>query len=69
MESNSMSGFKGQEYRIGDQVPEELYLPETMEQALSMIADYVQTHGLTPADVCRTFNAGIGALTQGREHA
>lgn len=59
-----MNGFEGQEYRIGDQVPEELYLPETVEQALSMIADYVRTHALTPADVCRTFNAGIGARAQ-----
>lgn len=62
-----MSGFKGQEFRIGDEVPEEVYLPETTEQALSIVADYVRTHGLTPADVCRTFNAGIGALAQERE--
>lgn len=57
-----MSGFKAQEYGVGDQVPEDMYLPETMDQALSMIADYTRTYGLTPAEVCRIVNAGIGAL-------
>lgn len=61
-----MREFKGRDADIGDQVPEQMFLPETLGQALSMIADYSRTHGLSPVELCRTFNAGIGAIAQGR---
>ncbi|WP_416347220.1 hypothetical protein [Castellaniella sp.] len=56
-------------FRVGDVVPTGFFDPPSMDEAMSMIADYARQHNLTPNELVGLFSAGVAAQRVTQEPA
>lgn len=63
---NEANGFG---FRVGDVVPEGFFDPPSMDEAMSMLADYARQNNLTPSELLDLLSAGVVAQRAAQESA